>query len=148
MKKYFIGLFLILLIAGCQQQAETPPTPGDSDTEQALEPGATETDYEMPEAETPEPEPAEAAGSVSGADVSILGKEGFDPEELTVSEGAIVVFMNNGDKLVTLNVWEGRRVADTVIVKAGERGEVTFNEAGSFEVRALEYGTSIPVAVE
>lgn len=150
MKRYLIGLFLVLLVAGCQQQAATTEPPattaptGQAITEQPSEPA--ETTEELPLTEEPllgaQEEPA------TGSDVSILGKGGFDPEEVTVQKGATVTFTNNVDKLTTLNLWAGKRVIDTVIVKSGAVGEITFDTAGSFEVRTLEYVTSMSVIVE
>lgn len=141
MKKYIIGLFLVLFIVGCQQQPTTP----------AVQPEEKETPAAPPETqastETIE-QPNEEEAPAGGADVSILGKGGFDPEEITIKEGATVVFMNNADKLVTLSVWEGSRVINTAIVKGAEVGEITFDKAGSFEVKTLEYATSISVIVE
>lgn len=143
MKKYLIGLFLVLFVVGCQQQA-TPTAPEPIGQVVADEPGTPTTEEKTTEGVKEETK-EEAS---EGADVRILGKEGFDPEELTVSKDATVVFRNNADKLLTLNVWEGRRVIDTFIVQDGKVGEVTFDKAGSFEVRTLEYATSISITVE
>ena len=147
MKRYLIGLFLVLLLVGCQQQAAT--------TEPALEPEAAEA----PAAETQEAVPLEEeavppTGSVvaaDGADVSILGKGGFDPEEITVKKGAVVTFMNNDPKgkdiVLTFKAGPGKFI-NSDKMNAGEKYEQEFAEAGTYEYWSLAYGVKAKIIVE
>jgi len=153
MKRYLIGLFLVLLLVGCQQQPATtvPATTVPATTEPALEPEAA---AETQEAVPPEEETIPATGSVvaaEGADVSILGKGGFDPEEITVKKGAVVTFMNNDPKkkdiVLTFKAGPGKFITSDKI-KAGERYEQEFAEAGTYEYWSMAYGIKAKVIVE
>ncbi len=147
MKRYLIGLFLVLFVVGCQQQAATtvPAT-----TEPAVEPGTTET--EEPEAVPLEEEAIPPTGSVvaTGADVSILGKGGFDPEEITVNKGAVVTFMNNDPKGkdIVLTFKAGNKFINSDKINAGERYEQEFAEAGEYEYWSIAYGVKAKIIVE
>ena len=152
MKRYLIGLFLVLLLVGCQQQPATtvPATTVPATTEPALEPEAA---AETQEAVPPEEEAIPPTGSViaTGADVSILGKGGFDPEEITVKKGAVVTFMNNDPKkkdiVLTFKAGPGKFITSDKI-KAGERYEQEFAEAGTYEYWSMAYGIKAKVIVE
>ena len=153
MKRYLIGLFLVLFVVGCQQPAATtvPASPG---TEPALEPGAAETGDEGPDAVPLEEEAAPPTGKVvaaEGADVSILGKGGFDPEEITVEKGAVVTFMNNDprekDIVLTFKVGPGKFITSDKI-KAGEKYDQEFAEAGTYDYWAVQYGVKAKIIVE
>lgn len=140
MKRYIVGLFLILLIAGCQQPATITPEP----TGQAIVP-------ETAPAETVEEETEEVEEEApTGADVSILGKEGFDPEEITVKEGATIVFMNNdpNGKDAVLTFQKGRKFINSDKIKAGEKYEQVFDAAGTYDYWTVQYGVKGKIVVE
>jgi len=145
MKRYIIGLFLILLIAGCQQQA-TPTAPEPTGQVVADEPRTPTTEEKTTEGVKEEAK----EGAPEGADVSILGKGGFDPAELTVKKGTLVVFMNNDpkskDALLTFQV--GRKFINSDIIKPGEKYEQLFDEEGTYEYWTIGYGVKGKVIVE
>lgn len=151
MRKYLIGLFLILLVVGCQQQAttstESPPTG------QVITPAETEevpTEIEVP-AETEAEEPTETVKeALAGGDVSILGKEGFDPAEITVKEGSTVVFTNNDPKgkSLVLTFQIGRKFIASGKIEAGKKYEQVFDEKGTYDYWTITYGVKGKVVVE
>ena len=154
MKRYLIGLFLVLLVAGCQQQAATTEPPA---TTAPTEPAVTEQPPSEPAETTEEPplteEPllgAQEEPAATGSDVSILGKGGFDPEELTVQTGAIVTFMNNDpkNKDIVLTFKAGKKFINSDKIKAGEKYEQEFAEAGTYEYWSLAYGVKGKIIVE
>ncbi|MBL7054643.1 hypothetical protein ISS05_02710 [Candidatus Woesearchaeota archaeon] len=145
MKKYIVGLFLILLIVGCQQQA---PEESPESTEQNVVDVPAQTEETTEETQTEETPVKPVEEVPTGGDVRILGNGRFDPEEIKVKAGAAVVFKNNAGKTITLQLWEGRKVIDTAVIKDGNMGEIIFDKVGLFEVITLEYVTSISVTVE
>jgi plastocyanin len=86
--------------------------------------------------------------AAAGGDVRILGAEGFDPEELKVSAGSTVAWLNEGDSGLTLNFMRDGRTFKAEYVKAGETVEMTFDEAGTVDYEALELRTKGTVTVE
>ena len=145
MKRYLIGLFLVLLLVGCQQQAAT------TGQEVVDEPQTTPAETLEEETQPAEPEPAPAQEEAAeGADVSILGKGGFDPEEITVKNGAIVTFMNNDPKKkgIVLTFKVGNKFINSDKINAGERYEQEFAEAGTYEYWSLAYGVKAKIIVE
>ncbi len=146
MKRYLIGLFLVLLLVGCQQQ---PATTGQV-VEEPQSPPA-ETTEEEPQLAEPEPVLEAQEEAAEGADVSILGKGGFDPEEITVKQGAVVTFMNNDPKgkgiVLTFKIGPGKFITSDKM-EAGERYEQEFAEAGTYEYWSIAYGVRAKVIVE
>ena len=151
MKRYLIGLFLVLLVAGCQQQAATTEPPA---TTIPTEPAVTEQTPSTPAEEeipvTEEPLLGAQEEPATGSDVSILGKGGFDPEELTVKKGATVTFMNNDPKgkAIVLTFKAGKKFINSDKMEAGEKYEQEFAEAGTYEYWSLAYGVKAKIIVE
>jgi plastocyanin len=147
MRKYIVGLFLILLLVGCQQQA--PPVQEPVETLEEETPTEPVEETAVVEEGTAE-EAADMETEVGVGDVSILGKEGFDPEEITVKKGDAVVFTNNdpNGKDAVLTFQLGRKFINSNQIKAGEQYEQIFEEAGTYDYWTVNYGIKGKIIVE
>jgi len=125
---YIVALLMIVLMVGCAttQPAAPPAAP-------ATPPAAPATPPAAPE--TPPAAPAEDAEPVVDADIQILNRA-FDPDELTVSSGSTVTWINMDESAVhSLSI-----VGQGVICsrkQSGETCEYTFGEAGTYEIMDL-----------
>jgi len=123
--KYIVALLAILIMVGCatkQPEAppETPPVPPETPPESVEEAPAVEETVEEP---------------VVGADIKILNKA-FDPEELTLSAGSTVTWINMDETTVHSISIVGKGVICSR-KKAGETCGYTFEEAGTYEIMDL-----------
>ena len=150
MKKYIIGLFLILLIAGCQQKETTtaPPEPSGEDVVTETPP----TTEVPPTTETP---PAETTTETEKEtpttnDVSILGKNGFEPMEITVKKGDAIVWINNdpNGKVIVLTFQKGKKFITSSKIEAGKTYEHMFDEEGAYDYWTISYGVRGKVNVK
>jgi plastocyanin len=150
-KKYLIGLFLVLVLVGCQQQPQIA-----DEGAQEIEPAPEVAEEPQPEgveeapAEVAEEAATEAPKATEGTDVRILGKGGFDPAEIRVGKGATVTFLNDdpAGKEIGLVFQKGRQLINSDRIKAGEKYEHTFEGAGTYNYWTLEYGVRGKVVVE
>lgn len=158
MKKYLIGLALVLMIVGCAQEVVeedtvTPPAEEDDAapevTKEAPADDAADTEEETADegSEQAEEKTVVASGS---EDVRILGKKGFDVEELTVKVGDTVTWLNEdpNEKDMVLTFQKGRDFTNSEIIPPGEMWEMTFEEAGTYEYWTQGYGVRAKVIVE
>ncbi len=134
MKRYIVLIGLLLLIVGCQLggSKESPPASPIQ--------GATV-------AKTPTP-----SSTITLEDVQILGKYGFNPAEVRISAGDIVVWKNEDTqkKAVVLTFHqEGTRtfIAGDQI-PYGDTYTFNFEEPGRYEYWTVGYGVKGSVIVE
>jgi len=135
--KIFYGIILVLMIfvsACAQQPAEQPATD--------QEPEA------VPEAE-PEPQPAvEPEAEVAGADIEVqektpevtsneirsVGAGGFDPDELTISAGSAVTWINDDEKALVIIIFkDGGAFMNSNRIMPEEKFELEFKDPGVYE---------------
>jgi len=144
---YVIGLILMLFLSACaSQQPQPQAAPQPQPTPQAPVEEPQPEDVEAPVDE--DDEDGGELVAAAGGDIRILGKDGFDPEELKVSVGSTVSWINEGDIGVTVNFMRNKRAFMVEYIKPGEMAEVTFDEAETIEFEAMEFRTSGTIIVE
>ncbi len=158
MKKYILGLFLVLLVVGCNQQATAPVTT-DTGTDEPIADssvqvtGDTGTDNPMSveQKSSSDVQATENVASVSDT-VKILGKQGFDPEELTVKAGTAVEFINEDPAekvmIITFQKDGSRQFENSDKMPAGATYEKRFSEPGRYDYWTQAYGVKAVIIVE
>ncbi len=135
-----LAMISMLLLAGCVQK-ETAP---EKEAEVVVK--------EQPETvvEKAPVQAIETKDVVSSGDVTILGKEGFSPAEVTVSAGAKVNFENQDKKNMVLIFKNAatKKTANSDLIKAGVTYTHTFAEAGTYDYWTTAYGVKGKVIVE
>jgi len=138
--RHILAVLVVLMLSGCaakvqEQQPTEPVTP--EVTPPAEEPIA--------EPETPAEEEVEEPEVVAGAaDVQVL-REGFDPEELTVSAGTVVTWKNMDDRIHIVVLVGGER---SPRLESEDTFEYKFEEAGTYQVMDAIFGFKGTVTVE
>jgi len=123
-----ILLIIAIMLSACAQQPaaeqrETPPAQAPQDV--------------------PSPQEAKKPGeAMMKAEVNILGKDGFEPMDLTIDAGTTVVFISKLEKTDTLVFkMEGKaNTENTDKIAAGGIYEKTFTEPGTYEYWAVGFG--------
>lgn len=134
----------MILVAACAQQAPQPAPPAPPAT-QPTPPTpppapAPEPEEEVEEAVEEETE-AEVVSPSSGDEIRILGKDGFDPMETTVSAGSTVTWINEHDKDITITMFkDGKFFQNSPVINPGEKFDQAFEEAGEYEYWTLAFG--------
>lgn len=138
MKKLIYGLFLVLALVGCQFQ--TAPT-GEVTYEEPQEVVKNEV-IEKP-IEEPEPKTEE---------IIILGRNGFNPELLTINQGTTVEWLNfDAEENVIVLVFQkddNRNFINSNHIPPGGSYKSTFDETGTYNYWSLAYGVSAKIIVE
>src|SRR3989339_1946390 len=91
---YVIAVLVVALIVGCATQTTQPTAPADETPtapQASNEPQEVVANDEVADTEEAEP--------VAGGDIKILNKA-FDPEELTVSAGSTVTWINTDESAI------------------------------------------------
>ena len=151
MKKMFVfWIILLFVFTACSAPLEEvvdeveTPEPQDEVVDDTPEPDDTQEETETEGEAEEEPEDT----GTGGDDVQILGKDGFDMDDLKVSKGATVTWFNAVDKDVTVTFFkDGRFFQNSPLVKAGEKFEITFDEEGSYEYWSVAFGVKAKVTV-
>lgn len=152
MKKYLIGIILMLLVFGCSEQQPVENNEEViSEPEEDVPPLQVEAPPIPTEVDTP-PVPDVTEEIPVGDTVRILGKEGIDPEELSVKAGTKVEFVNEDpDKKVIVLVFQKlgtRNFVNSDHMEPSQTYEHTFEEPGVYEYWSLAYGIHAKVIVE
>ena len=130
---YVIAVLVVALIVGCATQTTQPTQPTAPADETPTAPQASNEPQDVVAndevADTEEAEPA------VGGDIKVLNKA-FDPEELTVSAGSTVTWINTDETAVHSLSITGKGTF-CPRKKAGEKCEYTFEEPGTYEVMDL-----------
>ena len=129
--RWLYGVFLILMVfvSACAQQTE-PVAP----------PSAPEPEPAAPAPE-PEPEAAEGTGAAVAPQVEetvneirYVGAGGFEPDELTISAGSAVTWINSDSKAGGLLIFkDGRSFANSGRLAPDGKFEYEFTEAGVYD---------------
>tara|TARA_Y100000310_G_scaffold343047_1_gene448913 strand:+ start:3002 stop:3427 length:426 start_codon:yes stop_codon:yes gene_type:complete len=139
MKKYLIGILLVLFIVACGPvQHADDHDDGDDHVDESDTGSSTDTTTSDDSAASTDA--ATEATAASEGEVRLTDKVA-EPDSITVSVGSTVTFVNTADRIrqVTGDVRTGQ-------INAGERAEYTFEEAGTYNyvVIPLKYrGTVI-----
>ncbi len=156
MKYVIIGIgILFLLLVGCQPEQQAMDEPA------ALEPASAvaENSPAVQEPVAPPSTPTAAAVAVSDnspapflmmPEVQILGRQGFDPPQVTVSVGDLVIWVNKDTKPNTLIFQKDGSSELSRSPSIVSRGTFTYNfeEAGTYEYWAEGYGVKGRIIVE
>jgi len=137
---YVITLILMIFVSACAQQpAEAPPVPQAAPSEPAPAPEPAQV--------APAPEVEEPADAPSGNEVRMLGVGQYDPEEVTISAGGTITFFNQGDTLTVLTIKGPSGTTTTPVIKAGDKYDAVFEEAGEYDAWGVSYGPGVKVIV-
>ncbi|MBI2659269.1 cupredoxin domain-containing protein [Candidatus Woesearchaeota archaeon] len=72
--------------------------------------------------------------------VSILGKDGFNPRQVSISAGSSVTWVNNDNIELTLTIFkDGSFYRNSDIIAPGQKFELTFQEKGTYEYWSVAY---------
>jgi len=149
---YAIMLVLLVLVSACAQQTASPVQPARPAEQPIVQP---EEDVAAMEDES-----GESMGDKTGdvmeettralsGDVSIVGKEGFDPLEMAISAGDAVTWVNGDEKdLVIAFFKDGSFYFNSAVIKPGESFEHEFKDKGSYEYWTLAYGVKGKLTVQ
>lgn len=145
-----IGLILLLVLSACAATQQTPAVGTPTAAETAEEPQEEEPAVEVAEAEAEAmPEETAEKPAAKGGDVAILGKEGFDPAELKISEGSAVRFVNNANKVILLTFFkDGKFYQNSPTMNAGESFDMEFSSKGSYQYWTIQFGVKATITVE
>ena len=129
--RWLYGVFLILMVfvSACAQQTE-PVAP----------PSAPEPEPAAPAPE-PEPEAAEGTGAAVAPQVEetvneirYVGAGGFEPDELTISAGSAVTWINSDSKAGGLLIFkDGKSFTNSGRLAPDGKFEYEFTEAGVYD---------------
>ncbi len=131
--KLFYGIVLVLMIfvSACAQQAaeQAPVTEPEAIAEAEVQPeaGAEGTGAAVA---VPEEEVVETTSN----EIRSVGAGGFDPDELTISAGSAVTWINDDEKALVIIIFkDGKSFMNSNRIMPGEKFEVEFTEAGEYE---------------
>lgn len=131
--KLFYGIVLVLMIfvSACAQQAaeQAPVTEPEASAEAEVQPeaGAEGTGAAVA---APEEEVAETTSN----EIRSVGAGGFDPDELTISAGSAVTWINDDEKALVIIIFkDGKSFMNSNRIMPGEKFEIEFTEAGEYE---------------
>lgn len=144
-----VWLLLALVVLGCQPSTpEIAPATSLETREAGEAKEAGESDSSPTGAVVSEKEPASDAGDLN--DVTILGRQGFNPPELKVAKGSQVVFTNADSKTAVLNFQRGNslRISISGSIPPGETYTHTFGETGAYTYWTTGYGIEGKITVE
>ena len=126
--RWLYGVFLVLMVfvSACAQQVAQPVAP----------PSAPE-----PVAPEPEPEAAEGTGAAVAPqieetvnEIRYVGAGGFEPDELTISAGSAVTWINSDSKAGGLVIFkDGRSFTNSGRLAPDGKFEYEFTEAGVYD---------------
>ncbi|MCH8329271.1 MAG: cupredoxin domain-containing protein [Nanoarchaeota archaeon] len=131
--KLFYGIVLVLMIfvSACAQQAaeQAPVTEPEASAEAEVQPEAgaegTGTAVAAPEEEVVE---------TTSNEIRSVGAGGFDPDELTISAGSAVTWINDDEKALVIIIFkDGKSFMNSNRIMPGEKFEIEFTEAGEYE---------------
>lgn len=82
---------------------------------------------------------------------AIIGRDGFEPEEISIEAGDSITWTNADIKLVVLtfqNLHNRYRMFTSSAIKRGQQWEYTFSEAGEYDYWTTAYGVKGKVLVK
>ncbi|MBI2208516.1 hypothetical protein HYU50_03395 [Candidatus Woesearchaeota archaeon] len=149
---YAIMLVLLVLVSACAQQtAQTvqPIQPTGQPTAEPQEDGAAMEDESGESMVDKTGDIMEDTTQAASGDVSIVGKEGFDPLEMAISAGDAVTWINGDEKDLVITFFkDGSFYLNSAVIKPGESFEHEFKDKGSYEYWTLAYGVKGKITVQ
>ena len=129
---YGIVLVLMLLVSACAQQPAQPEAQDDAGD--AMEGDAGDAMEDDTADVIAEPE-------TTSEEIRVLGSGGIEPLEVTISAGSSVTWMYEADIVSVLTIQkDGASFANSPLLKAGDKFEQEFAEAGEYTYFAVSYG--------
>ena len=128
---YGIVLVLMVSVSACTQQPAQPEAQDDAgdameDAGDAMEDDTVDV--------VAEPE-------TTSEEIRVLGSGGIEPLEVTISAGSSVTWMYDADIVSVLTIQkDGASYLNTPLLKAGDKFEHEFAEAGEYTYFAVSYG--------
>ena len=125
--KLFYGIILVLIIfvSACAQQPAAEP---EAQPEPSPEPEAE------PEVEKDGTEAAVAVQEVGSSEIRYVGAGGFDPDELTISAGSSVTWINNDNSMGALIIFkDGKSYITGKRMVPDGKIELELSEPGDYE---------------
>lgn len=142
---YAIILGLLVLVSACAQQTAQTVQPTQTAEQPTAEPQQEETSEPIGQGEDAMENEAKAASG----DVRIVGKEGFDPMQVTINSGDSVTWVNDDKKALTLTIFkEGKWYLNSDVIEPGQSFEQEFKEAGEYDYWTLAYGVKGKITVQ
>src|SRR3989344_5718152 len=144
--KLFYGVILGLLVlaSACAQQPQAVQ-PTQAEEQPAAEPQQEEASEPMDQADDAMENEAKAASG----DVRMVGKEGFDPMEVTINAGDSLTWVNDDKKALTLTIFKkGKWYLNSNVIEPGQSFEQEFKEAGEYDYWTLAYGVKGKITVQ
>lgn len=141
--KLFYGVILGLLVlaSACAQQPQAVQ-PTQAEEQPAAEPQQEEASESMEQAD-------DAMENAASSDVRIVGKEGFDPTEVTINAGDSLTWVNDDKKALTLTIFKkGKWYLNSNVIEPGQSFEQEFKEAGEYDYWTLAYGVKGKITVQ
>ena len=141
--KLFYGVILGLLVlaSACAQQPQAVQ-PTQAEEQPAAEPQQEEASESMEQAD-------DAMENAASSDVRIVGKEGFDPMEVTINAGDSLTWINDDKKELTLTIFKkGKWYLNSNVIEPGQSFEQEFKEAGEYDYWTLAYGVKGKITVQ
>ena len=136
-----LGMLIVFaVIAGCSQTS----TSGQPKSEPTATPAAPPTTE--PSAQ-PLPPPEVKPVIPSGADIQILGKGGFEPNEIKIAAGGTITWKVTDKSSHKLHE-NGVNGFTSPVLKEGETFENTFKDAGTFEIIDVVFGKEMTIVVQ
>ena len=122
---YAIAIVLMVFVSACVQQTVEGPQTTSPESGPSTEP-------EM-EVETPAEVPEEVV-EVTTNEVRYVGAGAFEPDELTISAGSLVTWINGDEKKGAVLIFkDGRSYMNSPGLIPEDKFEVEFTEAGEYE---------------
>ena len=128
---YAIVLVLMVFVSACAQQPSEPAPPASAPS---VEP-------------EPEPEPEIVAApevvvpETTSEEVRMVSNGGIEPLELTINAGSSVTWIYDAEIVSVLTILkDGVSYITSPVLKAGEKFEHEFTEAGEYTYWAVSYG--------
>lgn len=135
MKKYILLGLILLLIVGCQKEVPI------EEEEVIVEEPTTPTGAVIAE-----------TAILKMFEVQILGRNGFDPDVLTVKVGDGIIFINNDPRekaaVITFKKDNLQKFINTELIQPGDGYQMTFEEAGTYNYWTIGYGVRAKLIVQ
>jgi plastocyanin len=160
--KLFYGIVLVLMIfvSACAQQPaeQAPVTEPEQSVEAEVQPqpeaeaegtGAAVATSEVEKTDVaPMEGDEETTTPATGNEVRMFGVGQYDPEEVTISVGGSVTFINEGNFKSVVTIKGDSGITNTPIIEPGDKYEQEFAEDGEYDAWAVAYGPGVKITVE
>jgi len=131
--KYFYAIILglMVLVSACAQQTQ-PVAKQSSETGDSNEAGDAVEEKPSEDVEVAKQVVEESLPSTT--EIQILGAGAFEPDDVSISVGDSVTWINTDNKVAVIIIFkDGRAYTNSQTFQPGEQFEHEFNEEGSYQ---------------